>query len=191
MNLVEAAAALLVVVNVALVAGRSVWNYPFAILAVAIYAAVFAHARLYSDMLLQAFFLVVNIYGWINWARAKAEAGEVTVAALAPAARTATLAVCAAATLGWGGLMHRYTDAAYPWWDAGVAIVSVAAQWLQARRAIESWWLWIVVDLASIPLYAAKQLWFTTGLYAILLLLSVIGLVDWTRARARRSGRAA
>lgn len=193
MNLVEAVAALLVVVNVALVARRSVWNYPFAIVAVAIYAAVFADARLYSDMLLQGFFLGVNVYGWINWARVKADAGEVTVETLAPSARAVVVAACAAATLGWGGLMHRYTGAAYPWWDAGIAIVSIAAQGLQARRAIESWWLWIAVDLASIPLYAAKQLWFTTGLYAILLLLSVIGLIDWTRARTRaqtRAGRA-
>jgi nicotinamide mononucleotide transporter len=82
--------------------------------------------------------------------------------------------------------MHRYTDASYPWWDAGIAIASVAAQVMQARRAIESWWVWIAVDVASVPLYAAKGLWFTAALYVVLLGLAIYGLVDWRRAAGRR-----
>ena len=186
MDRIEALAAALVVVNVALVAWRSVWNYPFALAAVAIYAVVFGQARLYSDMLLQGFFVAVNIYGWANWARVRADAGEVVVETLAPRARLAWAAGCIAATLAWGTLMHRYTDAAYPWWDAAIAIVSIAAQTMQARRAIESWWLWIAVDLAAIPLYAVKHLWFTGAVYAVLLAISAAGLVDWQRARNRR-----
>jgi nicotinamide mononucleotide transporter len=187
----EAVAALLVIVNVALVAGRSVWNYPFALAAVALYAVVFAEARLYSDALLQGFFFAVNIYGWANWTRNRAAAGELVVERLPAAARARWAIGCVGATVGWGLLMHRYTDAAYPWWDAAIAITSIAAQTLQARRAIESWWLWIAVDCAAVPLYAAKQLWFTTGVYVILLLLSVIGLIDWTRARRRQAAAAA
>lgn len=187
MNSIEALAAALVVVNVALVAWRSVWNYPFALVAVSIYAVVFAEARLYSDALLQAFFIGVNVYGWVNWARVKAATGDVVVEELPAGERAAWIAGCAAATLAWGMLMHRYTDASYPWWDAGIAIVSIAAQTLQARRLIESWWLWIAVDVASIPLYAAKHLWFTCGLYVILLLISIAGLVDWRRALGRRT----
>ena len=82
--------------------------------------------------------------------------------------------------------MHRYTDASYPWWDGAIAIASVAAQLLQARRRIESWWVWIAVDVASVPLYAAKGLWFTAGVYGVLLALAVYGYVDWQRAATRR-----
>ena len=185
MDRIEALAAVLVVVNVALVARRSVWNYPFALLAVAIYAFVFAQARLYSDALLQAFFVVVNLYGWIMWVRVKAAAGEVVVVVLAPVARAAWAIGVVVVAAAWGTAMHRYTDAAYPWWDAGIAAASVAAQVLQARRVLESWWLWIAVDVASVPLYAAKSLWFTTALYGLLLVISIAGLVDWQRARLR------
>ncbi len=185
MNTIEALAAALVVVNVALVARRSVWNYPVALVAVAIYAWVFAGARLYSDALLQGFFFVANVYGWSNWARSRVETGEVVVERLGAHARIVWLLGGAAACLVWGMLMHRYTDASYPWWDAGIVIASVAAQVMQARRAIESWWVWIAVDLASIPLYAAKALWFTCALYGVLLALSVWGLVGWRRAEAR------
>jgi nicotinamide mononucleotide transporter len=190
-NAIEAIAAALVVVNVALVAWRSIWNYPVAILAVAIYAVVFAEARLYSDMVLQGFFLVVNLYGWVNWARVKDETGEVIVERLGPAARGAWVAGIAVAALVWGTGMHAFTDASYPWWDAGIAAASVAAQLLQARRVIESWWLWIAVDLASVPLYAVKSLWFTTALYVVLLVISVAGLIDWRRAAVRQMAVAA
>ncbi|MCU6454400.1 nicotinamide riboside transporter PnuC [Sphingomonas sp. A2-49] len=182
---VEAVAAGLVVVNVALVAGRHVWNYPVALVAVTLYAWVFADARLYSDALLQGFFFAANLYGWANWARSRAEAGEVVVERLDPATRLAWLAGGAAGCAAWGMLMHRYTDASYPWWDAGIAIASATAQVMQARRAIESWWVWIAVNLASVPLYAAKGLWFTCALYVVLLGLSVYGLVGWRRAALR------
>ena len=181
----EAVAAGLVVVTVALVAVRHVWNYPVALVAVVLYAWIFAGARLYSDALLQGFFFVANLYGWANWARSRADAGEVVVERLDPATRLAWATGGAAACATWGLLMHRYTDASYPWWDAGIAIASVAAQLLQARRAIESWWLWIAVDVASIPLYAAKELWFTCALYGVLLGLSVYGLLGWRRAALR------
>ena len=186
MNPIEASAAALLVVNVVLVARRSVWNYPFAIVAVAIYGVVFARARLYSDMVLQGFFLAANVYGWVNWARVRQEAGEVAVGTLGGVARSGWAAGIVAAALGWGLLMHRYTDASYPWWDAGNAAASIAAQVLQARRRIESWWLWIAVDVASIPLYAVKELWFTTALYVLLLVISVAGLIDWRRALVRQ-----
>ncbi|GAA0671066.1 nicotinamide riboside transporter PnuC [Sphingomonas insulae] len=187
---VEPLAAALVVVNVALVARRNVWNYPVALAAVALYAWVFAGARLYSDTLLQAFFFAANLYGWSNWARSRAHAGEVVVERLAPAARLAWALGGIAVCMLWGTMMHRYTDASYPWWDAAIAIASIAAQLLQARRAIESWWVWITVDIASIPLYAAKGLWFTCALYGVLLALSVGGLLGWTRARLRTEAMA-
>jgi nicotinamide mononucleotide transporter len=185
-NTIEALAAALVVVNVALVAGRNVWNYPVALLAVAIYGWVFAGARLYSDALLQGFFFAANLYGWANWSRSRADAGEVVVLTLDPAMRAAWLIGGAGVCLAWGTLMHRYTDASYPWWDASIAIASVTAQVMQARRAIESWWVWIAVDVASVPLYAAKGLWFTAALYVVLLGLAIYGLVDWRRAAGRQ-----
>ena len=81
--------------------------------------------------------------------------------------------------------MHRFTDAAYPWWDAGVAILSVAAQILMSRRLIENWVLWIAVDVLAIGLYAAKDLRLTALLYVVFLALSVWGMIDWRVAERR------
>lgn len=189
-NRIEVLAALLVLTNIALVARRSVWNYPFGIVAVALYAAVFLEARLYSDMLLQGFFLVLNLYGWANWRQSQAQAGEVVVLTLGWPARAVWLAGIVVAIAVWGWLMHRLTDAAAPWWDAGVAITSVAAQLLLARRFLENWVLWIVVDVVAVPLYATRGLWLTSGVYVVLLGLSIWGMIDWHRALARNRGAA-
>ena len=186
MSPIEGVAALLVLINVWLITRRSIWNYAFGIAGVAIYGWVFAEARLYSDALLQGFFFAANLYGWANWAKSRAQAGEVVVERLDAGTRAGWFVAGTAACLLWGMLMHRYTDASYPWWDGGIAIASVAAQLMQARRAIESWWVWIAVDVASVPLYCAKGLWFTAALYAVLLGLAVWGLVDWHRAEGRQ-----
>lgn len=185
MSPIEIAAFVLGVANVILVVRRSLWNYPFGLAMVTLYAWIFAEAKLYSDAILQGFFFAVQLYGWANWARSKADAGEVRVGRLGAAERGAWLAGIVVATLAWGAAMHRFTDAALPWWDAAVAITSVAAQILLSRRRIENWVLWIAVDLMAIGLYAAKDLWLTAVLYVIFLALSVWGLIDWRRAEAR------
>ena len=182
MSALEALAAALIVVNVWLVGRRSFWNYAFGIAGVCIYALIFFRARLYSDTLLQAFFLVLNIYGWFNWSRAKAVLGEVTVLRLERYARAQWLAGIATLTITWGWLMDRYTDAAAPWLDAAVAMTSVAAQILLARRFIENWWLWIAVNMMSIALYASRGLWLTMGLYCGLLAVSLWSLRAWQKA---------
>jgi nicotinamide mononucleotide transporter len=183
MSQLEWIAAALVLANVALVARRSLWNYPCGIAAVSVYAVIFYQQRLYSDMILQGFFLILNVYGWVNWRTAKNDIG-VPVGWMTKGARIQWAAAIAFCWLVWSAGMARWTDAAAPFADGAVAIVSVAAQWLLARRRIESWWLWIVVDAIAIPLFYSRGLFVTAAVYAVLLMIAVAGLVQWRRAAA-------
>lgn len=185
MTHMEWIAALLGIACVALAARRSVWTFPAGIASVALVGIVVFEARLYSDALLQLFFVAANTYGWVRWRAVAAAAGEVVVERMAPAARLCWLAGIAIAGIGWGEAMHRLTDAAYPWWDAWIAAASIAAQVLMAQRRTENWLLWIAVDLASIPLYLAKGLTTLAALYLVYLLLAVWGLIGWMRAERR------
>ncbi|HEX8303182.1 nicotinamide riboside transporter PnuC [Sphingomonas sp.] len=183
MSPIEVTAAALGLVTVTLVVRRSLWNYPFALAMVLLYGWIFFHEKLYSDALLQIFFFAVNLYGWANWARSKAETGAVRVELLGGRARLGWFALCVVLVIGWGTLMHLYTDAHYPWWDGSIAMLSVVAQYLQSRRYLENWVLWILIDLLAVPLFAHKGLYLTAGLYTIFLALCVWGMSDWAKAR--------
>ena len=182
MSEIEWAAVVLGVINVVLVVRRSVWNYPFGLAMVALYLVVFYEARLYSDALLQIFFFVVQIYGWRNWVAAKGRVGEVPVGTMPSRDRAIWLFGTAVASGAWGIAMARLTDAAAPLVDAGVAGTSVAAQILMARRRVESWSLWSLVDVVAIGLYWSRDLRATSLLYALFLVLSIVGLIGWARA---------
>lgn len=178
---IEIAAALLGVINVLLVVRRSVWNYPFGIAMVALYFFVFWDAKLYSDALLQIFFLLIQLYGWWAWVHAERVDHGVVVGWLDKSARLRWLAGTAIAILIWGWGMGRFTDAVAPMADATVAGVSVSAQILQSLRKVESWVLWVTVDALAIGLFAWRGLGVTSALYALFLVLAVIGLIEWRR----------
>lgn len=183
----EIAAASLGLVNVALVVRRSIWNYPFGIAMVSLYFFVFAEAKLYSDALLQIFFLVIQLYGWWNWRHAQADDG-IRVEQLTGTQRLIWLAGAGAASTLWGLAMARWTDAAMPVADAFIAGLSVSAQCLQSLRKVESWLLWIVVDCLAIGVYLVRGLQVTAGLYAVFLVLCVFGLAGWlNKLRAQKA----
>ena len=181
MNWLEWVAAGLGVINVGLLVRRSIWNYPFGLAMVALYFFVFFEAKLYSDALLQIFFFAVQVYGWWNWVKARRETGDVPVGLLTIRDRALWIAGTITASLAWGFGMHAFTDAAYPFIDAFVAGTSIAAQILLARRKLENWMLWILVDVVAIGLYWSRGLQWTSGLYVLLLLLSIAGFIDWRR----------
>ena len=183
MNPLEALAALAGLVNIILLVRRNVWNYPFGIVSVALLVPVFAAARLYSDAGLQLFYIVVQLYGWWVWAQAGHGEAIVRVERLSAQARLIWVIAIALLAALWGTGMHHFTDAAYPYWDALIVAMSVAAQILLARRMIENWWLWIAVDVIALALYPARGLWIAAGLYAVYLVLSVVGLRAWAAAR--------
>jgi nicotinamide mononucleotide transporter len=182
MSAIEIIAVMLGVANILLVARRSIWNFPVALVMVTLYARIFWDAKLYSDAGLQGFFFAVNLYGWWSWRANKAEAGEVVVERLARTALFAWIAGSVIAVLGWGTLMARLTDASLPYADASVAMLSVAAQLLMTWRKLENWYWWIVVNIISVGLYAVKGLYLTTGLYALFLGLAVWGLINWRKS---------
>ena len=184
MSPLEIAAAILGVVTVFLVVRRSVWNYPFALAMVALYFVVFFEARLYSDALLQIFFFGINLYGWWAWHHAPQVDSGVRVVAMGGKARVAWLAATLAASASWGFLMARFTDAAAPFADAAIAGTSVSAQILQSLRRIETWLLWIAVDVGAIGLFWSRDLLVTAGLYGLFLIMSVAGFVEWKKRLA-------
>jgi len=186
MNPLEIIAVALGIANVGLLVRRSIWNYPFGMAMVALYFVIFREARLYGEAGLQVFFFLVQGWGWWLWARAGGLARMVSVSWMGWPARIGGLVLVAAASLGIGWAMARYTDAALPYADAAIAGASVVAQVLLAMRRTENWALWIAIDVLSIWVYINRALYLTAGLYVVFLGLAIAGLIAW--AKAAREG---
>lgn len=184
MSAIEIVAVLLGLANIILIIRRSVWNFPVAIVMVALYFLIFRDAKLYSDAGLQVFFAAVNLYGWWSWHRNKADTGEVVVRRLTRIGYTEWIVASLALIGAWGFFMGHYTGTSLPYWDAAVAMLSVVAQILMTRRFVENWHWWIIVNLISIPLYVVKELYLTAGLYGVFLVLAIAGLVEWRKAES-------
>ena len=87
----------------------------------------------------------------------------------------------------WGYLMANNTNADFPYGDAFTTVASLVAQFLLARKKLENWIIWIVVDLVAIVIYSLKGLYLTTFLYGVYLLLSAKGLYDWRQSYLQES----
>lgn len=182
MNELEIVGATLGLINVYLIIRRSLWNYPFGIAMVVIYGAVFVEARLYAEAVLQAYFLLIQVYGWWNWVQRRDGDGLIIVETMTTRDRLVTCAAIIPASFAVGALMSSLTNAAAPYWDAFTAGMSVVAQFLLSRRKLESWALWILVDVLSIGLFWSRGLSLTAGLYAVFLAMAIAGLLQWIRA---------
>lgn len=180
-RVIEVAAVAFGFVNIALLIRRSLWNYPFGLAMVTLYAIIFYESKLYADAGLQAFFFAIQIYGWASWQGARGGDGL----ALVSRARS-RLGFYLAGALG-GGLalgfaLDQMTDATHPYWDAAIASLSIVAQLMMAKRYLENWLVWIAVDALAIGLFWVKGLQPTAALYGVFLLMCVVGYSGWRRA---------
>jgi len=140
-----------------------------------------------ADATLQIFYFVMLAWGWRHWVRDRGAAPELPVTRLSARGRVITLAAASAATVGWALTIGPWMQAAMPWRDAFIAAFSVAAQWLQVRKNIENWTLWVVVNVVAVASYASAELAYTAFLYAIYLVLGLIGWREWRRAMKAQS----
>jgi len=177
----EIAGVITTVLGIALTTWRKMSCWPVVLVSDLIYLVVFYRAQLYSDALLQIFFLAFTLYGWWYWWRGMRAEGEVRVVRLEFPIMLGGLAAGAVGSLVLGELAKQ-VHAALPYLDATLASYSLVASWWAARKHIANWWLWIAVDLAYIGEYVYKDLWPTALLYAGLVALAVMGLMLWRSA---------
>jgi nicotinamide mononucleotide transporter len=188
-NWMEDAGVLTTVVGIWLTTRRNLICWPVVLISDVLYLIVFYRVRLYSDSLLQLFFLAFTLYGWWYWWRGVREEGEVRVVRLSVRGWIAGLAAGAVGAVLLGLLMERI-GAALPRLDATLMSYSLVASWWQTRKHTANWWLWIAVDLVYIGEYIYKGLRPTAALYVLLVALAALGLRDWRRAPQFSEARA-
>ncbi len=182
MSPLEIAAVITSVLGIWLTTRRKLSSWPVILISCVLYALVFRREKLYSDMLLQFVYFAFGIYGWWHWWRGLREEGSVRVERLSPRGLVIGMVLGTAGSFLLGYFMAHYTDAALPHIDAALTSFSLIAQFWATRKHIANWWTWIVVDALEIGVFIYKHLYLTSLLFAFLIFLAVLGLLDWNKA---------
>jgi nicotinamide mononucleotide transporter len=163
---------------------QKIWAWPILILSCLVFTVVFFRARLYAAMGLQFVYVGLALYGWYHWLHAGSGRGLLRVSRVPRRVALALAAGGAALTAALGTWLDLRTDQALPYADAFATSFSLAAQWMQAQKYLENWWVWIAVDLVYVAMVPARGLRLTAVLYAVYLVLALIGVRDWRKSMA-------
>ncbi|MFD2246121.1 nicotinamide riboside transporter PnuC [Pontibacter ruber] len=181
MSLLELAGAVTGVAGVWLAARQNVWTWPVSLVSVAMYVVIFYEARLYADMGLNAFYVITSLYGWYLWLYGGKGQTEEKVSRVKKKEMLLMLVLGAIFTLCLGYFLDNYTQADLSYTDSATTAISLIGYWMMAKKQLENWIVWLVVDVIYVGVYLYKELYLTSGLYFIFLILCIIGYLDWKR----------
>lgn len=166
------------VITVFLTARRNIWCWPVGIVSTILAAYVYLFQQLPYEALLQVFYLIMAIYGWINWYKSSENKGLVVeYTSLKQHIWLCTTAAVVGLGLGYFSFLHYHSYLSFL--DALLTTFSLAANWLAAKRKIENWWYWIVIDSISVGLYHYKGMDMFALLFIFYTLLAIRGLGEW------------
>lgn len=160
------------------------WAWLFAIISSAMYAVVFFDARLYGDMGLQFVFIAVSVWGWYQWLHGGAGHQRLNVSRLSVSDWQLAIAGWLVSFAVLALLLKSFTNTDVPNIDGFLTAGSLLGQVLLSRKKVENWLVWIVVDLLYVGLYLHKSLFLTAILYALFIVMAIIGLRAWSKAAA-------
>ncbi len=182
---------------------QKVWLWPVGIITSAVYLEVFFSGKLYADMSLQGYYLIISILGWYWWLKGTAagknnttgteeysqkepgrdaeNTGGLKVTRLKTPTGVILAAVFIALHSGIWFILSNFTDSPVPGWDSFITSLSVIATWMLARKIYEHWYLWIIANAVSVILFTSRGLYPTMVLYFVYLIMSFAGLIEWKK----------
>jgi nicotinamide mononucleotide transporter len=202
-NYIEVFGAVTGIIYVFLEIRQTIWLWPVGILTSAVYIWVFFTSKIYADMSLQGYYLVISILGWYWWVKGthgghraqgtasdlegekrrtgEGETKELHVTRLKLRTGIILSLVFVLLYIGMWLVLTRLTDSPVPVRDAFITSLSIVATWMLARKIIEHWYLWIVVNFVSAVLFLTRGLYPTVILYLVYGIMSFAGLVAWKK----------
>lgn len=160
-----------------LIARKRIIAWLFALIASCVYVYLCIMSQYYLESFLQIFYVLMAIYGWYSWNKAKQD--DEFIKRWSLKAHGINIILSAIITLALGYIFDQYTDQSLPYLDAFTTVFSIAATIMVAHRILENWIYWIIIDLFSIQLYANKDLNATAVLFIIYTLIAVVGFFQW------------
>ncbi len=184
MTIYEILGTLTGVAGVWLAARENIWTWPAGMVSTLMLVYVCLDARLYADVGLNVFYFLTSAYGWYAWLHGNSQNTKVEL----PVTRTrpaqwlilGLFSLLFTAALGY--FLTHFTNADLSYTDSATTGVSLAAYWMLARKKLENWLVWLVVDTVYAGIYLYKELYLLAGLYFVFLILATDGYIKWRRA---------
>ena len=186
----ELIAMLLSIAYVMLAAKGSLWCWPAAFISTALYTIIFYDVLLLMDSALNAYYLLMAVYGYWQWSKNKRNNSKIAELPIVSWKISWHIKVCLglallASCLGY--FMDNYTPADFPYLDSFTTVYAIFATYLVTQKVLENWLYWIVIDLASIYLYIEKGLIPTTVLFVVFVVVACYGYAKWLKVYKKAS----
>ena len=184
-NIVEVLGAIAGLIYLYFSLKQIIYLWPLGILTSLLYLVVFYNARLYADMSLQIYYFFISIYGWYFWLKGgiKTDSGREKLKISTLSLKMWLILVFAIfiLTLISGYILSNFTNSSLPWWDAFTTSASIVATWMLARKILENWLFWIVIDIISLLMYIYKGLYPTVILFLVYSFMAFAGYLQWKK----------
>ena len=163
---------------------QNVWYWLVSIIMVSMYIYIYIDARLYADMSLQVYYLIISFYGWYMWLYGEKLNDHKTQLSVSTISQNllvilTSISIVLFFIIAW--ILLHFTNSDLPYWDSFTTSLSFVATWMLARKKIENWLIWIVVDAVSVGIYLYKELYPTAVLFLFLTLLAFVGYSKWKK----------
>ena len=178
----EITAVLFAILYLVLAIRENIWCWLCAMVSTAIYVWLFIGARLYMESVLNIFYFIMAIYGWFVWRSGDSDKQALPVSVWSAVTHLTAVLMIIVLTAVSGYALASFTDAAYPYVDSATTFAAIWATFLVARKVLENWWYWLLIDAVSILIYWSRGLELTALLFVVYVVMIPFGLVSWTRS---------
>jgi nicotinamide mononucleotide transporter len=160
---------------------ENIWVYPTGLINVGLYVYIFFGTKLYANMGINFYFVIMSIYGWYNWARVDENKKHIPISRCTRKEHLQNIAIFTISFVALYFLLKNKTDSKFPIGDSFTSALYIVGMWLQTRKKIENWYFWIIGDLLAIPLCIYSGLIFSGLQYAVFLIIAISGYIEWKK----------
>lgn len=177
------------VIYVILALKESIWCWVFGIISSALWVAIYYHEKLWYESYLNIFYVALGVYGWVSWAKEKSHPAastnspELRISKITSRVLLNCVLIGVGAGIVLGYIAHAVTENDFAYTDALLSSFSVVATWMTARKYIENWLFWIVIDGCSAVLYIFKgpSMYLAALLFIFYTFMATAGYFAWKK----------
>ena len=185
MSLWEGTAVIFAIAYLLLAVKENIWCWFFAFFSTALYTALFWDVNLLMESALNVYYMAMAVFGWHQWTRGgsgnNTESHTLDIQSLTGRQHGVIIVAILLLSSVSGYLLNEHSSAAWPYVDSFTTWASVITTYLVTRKYLQNWLYWIVIDAVSIPLYIDRGLNLTALLFAIYIIIAVLGYMHWNK----------